>query len=394
MDEMKIAIDESRSLKQVIPNIFLNFKNVDSNQNVRILILNTPCNGFGDLIFGMKLANYLKEWYPKSKVDIATTLPDGLIKLGFDKNSIIQLGRNTPQCRRFRNLDIVHYKSGRKYTNSPQYDLLFVAPLAADFDVSRQDVKALFPYSNKFNTFFFSEYNDTLSKDFDFPTGIGRGRMGLLLTDTKPSKKRIVKEDYALVYIAQTIYGSFQCFESFYKMLEAKYPKKSFSIVVPKWIVEEAEKRGFKTRKNIKLRGDVLPVSNQEMITLMYHSMNDILLTGDQSITDALSCCPKKNIFYQIASWKENFGYHLANKLPDEYLQRKKTSCGTIKALDYRSDYSDFVEEWDFRVMARPMIDGIVNYTSKSKRSKRMRELEEDVMNSRSLSALKEKIDL
>ena len=31
--------------------------------NLKILILNAPCNGFGDVVFGMKLRNYLHEWY-------------------------------------------------------------------------------------------------------------------------------------------------------------------------------------------------------------------------------------------------------------------------------------------------------------------------------------------
>ena len=37
-------------------------ENVISTQ-VKILILNATCNGFGDIIFALKLFRYLKEWY-------------------------------------------------------------------------------------------------------------------------------------------------------------------------------------------------------------------------------------------------------------------------------------------------------------------------------------------
>lgn len=422
MLKVKAAVGSSRSIDDVIPNIFKEFGRRDafnggfrdsSSADVSILILNTPCNGFGDLIFGMKLANYLKEWFPASaaNIHIATTLPDGLAKLGFDKESIVQLGKKSPQCRRFRYLEIVNYKTGR-VMRPRKYDLLFVAPLSQDFEISRSDVKVLFPYSNRFNTFFFSEYNDSLKKGFDFPTGVGRGRMGMTLTTVRPlsAENKVAYEklnlggvdSFAVAYIAQTITGSFQCFKSFYDMLAAKYPQKKFSIVVPKWIVDEwsgdtsvptpliLQARGGEYP--ITLRGDVFPVPNAIMLEMMKNSMREILLTGDQSITDALSCCFEKNIFYQIAPWKTNFGKHLSEKLPNKYLKTKKTSCGSVLAVGYDSDYTEFVKTWDFRVLARPMIEGIVNYTATSKKrdkeGRRMKEFEESVLSARSVKSL------
>ena len=406
MLKIKAAVDGSRSIDDVIPNIFKEFSSAPSfapeahKSEVSILILNTPCHGFGDLIFGMKLANYLKEWFPKSaeNIHIATTLPDGLMKLGFDKGSIVQLGKKSPQCRRFRYLEIVNYKTGR-VMKPKKYDLLFVAPLSQDFAISRTDVKALFPYSNRFNTFFFSEYNDSLKKGFDFPTGVGRGRMGMTLTTPKPlsdenkasyEKLGLINGSFAVAYIAQTISGSFQCFKSFYDMLASKYPQKKFSIVVPKWIVDEWS--GDSTVSTITLRGDVFPVPNPIMLELMKNSMKEILLTGDQSITDALSCCFEKNIFYQIAPWKTNFGKHLSEKLPNKYLKTKKTACGSVLAVGYDSDYTEFVKTWDFRKLARPMIEGIVNYAAaakkKDKEGRKMKEFEESVLNARSVKSL------
>ena len=97
------------------------------------------------------------------------------------------------------------------------------------------------------------------------------------------------------------------------------------------------------------------------MLTLMYNSVSDILLTGDQSITDGLSCCPKKNIWYQIAPWKEAFGKQLSIHMPQKYYKRKKTSCGTIEAIGLKSDYREFVKKYDFRKLAKPKINKIVN---------------------------------
>ena len=58
-------------------------------RNIKILILNAPCNGFGDLMFAHKLGELLRSVYGSSqnnfKVDIATTLPDKLLLLGGDK---------------------------------------------------------------------------------------------------------------------------------------------------------------------------------------------------------------------------------------------------------------------------------------------------------------------
>ena len=52
--------------------IFKNKRCGKSNKQLKIIILNTPCGGFGDLIFAYKLAQYLRDWYG-SRVDIATT---------------------------------------------------------------------------------------------------------------------------------------------------------------------------------------------------------------------------------------------------------------------------------------------------------------------------------
>ena len=117
-------------------------------------------------------------------------------------------------------------------------------------------------------------------------------------------------------------------------------------------------------------------------------------MSGDQSITDALSCCLDKNIFYQIATWKESFGKDLAYKLPNKYLLKKSTSCGTLKALKYEGEYKEFVNNWDFRKLARPKMDAIMMYSKTRKSSKIIKYLEELIFHTRNLTSLKRKIEL
>ena len=142
--------------------------NPKSVSNISILILNAPCNGFGDIIFAYKLYLFIKKNY-NCKVYIAT--PDvKLIKLlaDFKKQTIIKItdkkGNHPGQCRRFSKLKIHSDKI---------FDIVFVAPIAWDFTYKLNDIKKIIPYANKFNTFSFSEYNDYLDKDITFNTGVG-----------------------------------------------------------------------------------------------------------------------------------------------------------------------------------------------------------------------------
>jgi hypothetical protein len=190
---------------------------------------------------------------------------------------------------------------------------------------------------------------------------------------------------YALAYIAETIDGSAMCFMNFVGMVTQKYSSKSFSIVAPNWIGEldhnlflKNVRGNYKTillhTKNgiaeiennsgdtLHIRCDILPVANKEMLVLMQHSVDDILLTGDQSITDALSCCSSKNIFYQIAPWKTSLGSNLTKYLPNEFLKTKKTACGSVSAIHYKSNYAGFIKTWDFRVMGKIKLDALMAY--------------------------------
>ena len=146
--------------------------------------------------------------------------------------------------------------------------------------------------------------------------------------------------------------------------------------------------------KNIlTFRVDILPVSNKDMFGLMEHSVKDILLTGDQSITDALSCCSSKNIFYQIAPWKITFGHELAKHLPNKFLKSIKTSCGTLKAIRYNSNYKNFIKNWDFRILAKPKMDAIMKFANYQKDNRKdIEELQSIIVNSRTMKTILAKL--
>jgi hypothetical protein len=419
-----LGVSDKATLKNVFLEAYENKRCVKRcGKDLNILILSTPCNGFGDIMFAMKFATYVKDWYG-ANVMIASTSPESFVTLGASKKSLLKLdGGANSQCRRFKFLKFTTLTGAQV---KQKYDLIFVAPLTADYDIIYSDIRAILPYSTLFNTFYLSEYNDTNRKNFDFPTGVGKHNMGLLFTDTKNLHKPAnLKNPYSFIYIAWQIPRYMSCMYGFIEMVAKKYKSKhpKLDIVIPAWLVDEIEDYEDKVVKillpyystiryidaegtmfeyitskannNIlTFRGDILPVNNKKMLGLLRHSIDDILLTGDQSITDALSCCPKKNIFYQIAPWKEDFGQQLAKHLPNKFLVSKKTSCGTLKAINYTSNYSSFVKKWDFRKLAKPKLDAIIQSTIGVLSDMQLQELQITILNSKTLNGLKNKLDV
>tara|TARA_A100001011_G_scaffold394642_1_gene487556 strand:+ start:24789 stop:26030 length:1242 start_codon:yes stop_codon:yes gene_type:complete len=384
-------------------------KNI-KQKKLNILLLNTPCNGFGDLIFAVKLFSYLKEYYKNCNLKIATTFSEGLQKLGFSNKNIIKLDSGKrKQCRKFKNL---------KLKTSEHFDLILVAPLSFDFTPDINDVKKIIPYANWWNTYFFSEYNDAINKGFYFNTGIGKNRDGLFLIKPPVLKKPKINKPFALVYVAESIPNVERCIISFTSMVAKKNKFKKFIIIVPPWFsklridkriikhvakfyphisIQDSKKERHITKDHnnsdphLIFRCDILPVSNVEMLSLMKYSVRDILLTGDQSITDCLSCCSSKNIFYQIAEWKIDFAKELAKLMPNKYLSSVKTSCGTLDAISYKSNYNRFVKNWNFKKLGKPKLNAVIKAASLLKNPD-VKELYDLIHKSRSIQSFKLKL--
>jgi hypothetical protein len=351
---------------------------------VNIALLCAPCNGFGDVMFAIKLRNFILSEY-KCDVDIITTDAAAFEKMGVDA-LVINLSSKSgnKQCRKFNSLE---FPGGGDEVGF--FHLIFVGPVPESSEPSVNDLHSLFPYATKLNTYFFSEYNPTYPKDFDFPTGIGKDMMGLLLTNPVISDIPFFDGPdpypYALMYIADIEGSSYKCAKNFLEFILAKYRKEGhFTVIMPEWLARLMEndlddivrkdfgviailyKEGLQVIRDtgkgnhLYIEADILPVSNENMLNLIKYSVRDILLTGDQSITDMFSCCYDKNLFYQTVEWKKGLAKNLSKALPNRYLANVKTSCGSIRAIRYNSDYKEFVDHWDFRKLAKSKLDAVM----------------------------------
>lgn len=393
----KSRVDLYRAPRLAIENTFAKpCSSGKCSRNLNVAVVAAPCHGFGDIIFASKFAHYLKNGFGRfsrslsKNVTIITPAPEMFEKLGVKDIKIVALKGATNQCRRLRN-----YK---RPSGLPKFDLIFIAPLMISFKIDYADVKALFKESTPFNTLFLSEYQDKLNKGFDINTGVGEKYDGLLFDDVKiPSRlKALGSEPYALAYLAKDA-GPRNCLANFIKMIVAKYHTKHprLQIVIPEWATKAlannkalrsfVKKNGYpsiviRTKEGEKfmeceftddqgcklstkqsgvliLRTDILPVSRPEMLSLMKHSIPDVLVTGDQSVTDVIDCCQSKNIWYQTVSWKKNLAKALAKELPQKYLASANTSCGSLNAIKWNNAGTKFKSQNDFRKKARGKIE-------------------------------------
>ena len=86
-------LEDIKDAKNIFWKAFFNNK-IDPPDNfghgIKILLLNAPCDRFGDVVFCLKIAEFLKEWY-NAEITIATTDLTSFKKLGKTKNIKIYL---------------------------------------------------------------------------------------------------------------------------------------------------------------------------------------------------------------------------------------------------------------------------------------------------------------
>lgn len=343
---------------------------------MKILIVTTPCYGMGDFIFAAKFANQIQAWRTDAEITIATTIPESMIKIitNYKKTfNVIRIGSGSStmkQCRKFKYLKFRNMDDTKDLV-IPKFDLIFAAPTTVDMDDTVRDISNMIPYATKDNTYFVTEYNNVNAKHADFKMGVGEGRYGMLIEKRVPiPKPTCIHGDFCVAYISSSK-DYVTCISKFIEMISVKYTN-AIDIVLPTSIQlsESTLKRIIKGRgirvvhkgsqqqvthgdHMLTLRYDIFPVSHPEMMSLLKYSVRDILLTGDQSISDCLSCCPRKNIFYQFSEWKKSFAQELATHLPNKWLSSTKTSCGTLRAIHINSDSRKFVQRWSFAKLGK-----------------------------------------
>ena len=364
-------------------------KKLTNKRKLRIALINVPCGGFGDIIVCQTMYDYLREWYPQHDITICTTAVEKFKTLGMNTKNIIKVSVNgLEECESY---DKLYFKK-----NPRPFDIIICIPII-DFQFNINKFKKFIPYANLFNTFTVSEYNG-LAPPYTFPIGVGKGQLGIFLTKPKPKPHGLIKRPYALIYIADRSNPAGihcrLCFLSYMEMIGKKYSKVHpfFQVVVPPWIVKLlSESSNFKykfkkvitkyypnvwmvnsegkdaffegTGNSLIIRGDILPKPRPIFISLIKGSVEDVLLTGDQSITDGLSCCSgTKKIWYQIAPWKQDLATELGKAIPDSTIDHFKTSCGVLRGIHKKKDYSSLLKKYDFRKLGKARMDAILNF--------------------------------
>ena len=358
-------------------------------------LINIPCSGFGDIVNCSIFYQYLKDWYPNMKVSICTPEIDKFKSLKIKGLKFIELKtkKKDKECGNYGD-----YKFKNK--NLCNFDLIGVVPLLlsegmyGNFILSH--LQKLIPHATYYNTFTVSEYNGE-SPPYTFPIGVGEGYLGLFLTDMEIPKHNLIQSPYLMTYTAGIDYSgvgthAILCYLSFLEMVTKKYNHYSkLQIIIPTWVsvaiednaqfkskVKRIIEKNFnkillitdgkeeivllnKTGNTFILRGDILPQPRTDFISLIKYSLSDVLLTGDQSITDAFSYCRmNKRIWYETAPWKYEFIQELSKVIPNKYLRNFRTSCGCLKGIQLPLNNSEVIRKYDFRKLGKPRMDAVL----------------------------------
>ena len=398
-------LEYDEDIKTFHYTFFEKTKILPKDTKVNVGLINVPCGGFGDIVCCKIFSNYLKEWYPKMKVTICTAAIDKFKSLKIPTKDLVKLKARVDygeggECEPFDNL---------KFTGKiPKYDIIIVVPLI-DQHFSIHKLQKLIPYANIYNSFSVSEYNGDYGP-YAFPIGVGKDQLGLLLTDMKIKKHNFIDPPYTLAYTSGHDRGlggvthANTCLLSFIEMISKKYKKhKKLQLIIPTWFCSDSENEisilnspQIKTRYNniVKknfnksylvlknnttinlfddgkgnntfiLRGDILPKPREDFISLIKYSLPDVLLTGDQSVTDGLAYSNmNKRIWYQISPWKLDLAHNLSKSIPNKYLDNFRTSCGTLRGIHLNLNNQNIIKKNDFRIKGKKRMDSILKFYS------------------------------
>jgi hypothetical protein len=395
---------------------------------LKIALVCHPCYGFGDIIFALKMYKFMKEWY-NIDCTMITTKPEPFLKNGLKNVYCLKRpgSKTYVECENLKTMKI--YDIDRKGNPTRRahlkhkFDLIMVTPwIGTDYEPNKNIVKNFLPYANKFNTLLFSEYNAPDPSKYDFPTGIGKGLFGLLVTRFKFAKTISIKNPYLMVHLTNDDRVDVtKCFSNFIKLMCKKYYKhyKKLDVIIPKHILDDKQglerlfayikKRGYyenviiqtestSTSKNIKtstltLRADIGPLPYDKYTGLFKNCLPDVLITGDQSVTDIISCCKDYNIYYQIMPWKTNFAKNLAIALGKDFIRKVSSSCGLEKfSVRTKLNLKNVAKNYSFEKLGKPKLDAILAFVLELRRNKDLQQFIDIVMSSRKKQSVVSKL--
>ncbi len=367
-------------------------------KDLKIALFCNPCYGFGDIIFCMKMYNYIKEWYG-IECTLFTTKPKPFIENGIKKIFLTKIPTEEyVECANVADMKIYSINEKgediKPIKKIDRYDLIFVTPwIGTDYEPKHSIMKSLFPYANRFNTFLFSEYNAPEPHKYDFPTGIGKKLYGLLITDWKITGKRIVENPYLMVHLTKDYRVNVtSCFSKFIQLMCKKYAKKypHLDVILPRHVLDDTKgikqlikyikdnnyfdevelitKKEYavhdKSKRVLRFRSELTPMPYEQYVSMFNYCLPDVLITGDQSVTDIVSCCQNYTIYYQIMPWKRNLAKNLSKitGAQNDYLRKIRDSCGLYKmSTKKKLNLNKIATEYDFRKLAKPKLDNILN---------------------------------
>jgi len=433
MEDILTTVSKVRQYKQLyeVPWRVMMDKKVKAssriNDKLRIALICHPCYGYGDIIFALKMHKFIKQWYGIDCTMI-TTKPAPFIKNGLKNIYCLKTpgSRSYVECENLKTMKL--YNIDRKGNPTKranlkhQFDLIMVTPwIGTDYEPNKNVVKNFLPYANPFNTLLFSEYNAPDPKKYDFPTGIGKGLMGLLVTRFKFSKTLKIKHPYLMVHLTRDDRVNVgKCFSNFIKLMCKKYHKRhrKLDVVIPPHVLQDKttldklfsyiKSRGYyknvvivkpgekptKTSPStLTLRADIGPLPYDKYTGLFKSCLPDVLITGDQSVTDIISCCKDYNIYYQIMPWKTNFAKNLAQALGQDFIRKVSTSCGLEKfSSRQRSNITNVAKRHNFTKLGKPKLDAILAFVLRLRKDKHLKRFTEIVMESRKRQSVIKKI--
>jgi hypothetical protein len=282
--------------------------------------------------------------------------------------------------------------------NKIQYDFVFCAPVTASGmwkkpyknDLKRNLYHVMshtFPYLSIDCLKTFTVYNtdDGDSSDYDYSAGIGEGHLGIFqaVFDSVYCEEKNVYDSYKLsnlygvVYIDTSEYNMDSAVKSLINYLEdviTSYcikQKKNLSIVLQPQAYDiipvgffkfwsnkhqmQFLKNGRGIRKyrsgkttpvsSLNFRTDIMPLPQIDFRCLVQKSVMEILITGNQTVSDVMSCCKNKIIYYQCAEWAVTFarrvlalnslgGYAFENDLETIFVE-KDPELGTYEDWNF-----------------------------------------------------------
>jgi hypothetical protein len=438
-------------------NLFLDQKIQKVNYDkVKIGFINIPCAGYGDVIQCKKVFDYFKKWYPNASIKVCSTSKEKFRNLKI-KDPIIELtsgliGYEANECRKFSQLtlnyktqfdlllvipiinvsfDINDFKKLIPYATRwntyvmSEYNDVENGPYDLPVGIGKENLGLFFEYNFKYNKQKIIKNPYALIYIQESPNWGPHSNYCYLsfleMISKKYSKKHNVFElviptwiTEGLQYNPQLISKSKKIMSQYFKEVTFITPDGEIDFIkdkqsggnrrrtkrvsrrtnrVPRRSKRSVRSRPSKSFKTLIIRGDVLPKPRDDFVGLMKGSVNDILLTGNESLVDTLTCCPDKTIWYQTAPWKQNLAYNLYLETGNINYKSFKTTCGTIQGTSFKNDVGKLIRENDFRKKGKRMTDSIMIFNYHLMKDKQFKKATELIESSKFMDTMKKKID-